>query len=209
MQNTDIPDWLRWAREIQAISQIGLLFSKSHHDEKNFSRLLEISAQMLAKHSNLDFSQARSIFQDQSGYATVKVDVRGAVVRDQRILLVQERRDGLWCLPGGWADVGETPSEMVAREVREESGFNVVPERVVGVYDANRGGKPLSFFHAYKIVFICRITGGSARPSEETSAVGFFDFNELPDLSVPRTTKRHLDDIGAHLQDPGRPAVFD
>ena len=209
MHLNDIPDWLRWAREIQAISQIGLLFSKSHYDEKNFNRLQEISAQMLARHSNLDSSQARSMFQDQSGYATVKVDVRAAVFHDQCILLVQERRDGLWCLPGGWADVGETPSEMVAREVEEESGFTVVPERLVGVYDANRGGKPLSFFHAYKIVFMCRITGGSARPSEETSAVNFIDFNNLPALSSPRTTKRHLDDVRAHLLDPNRPAVFD
>lgn len=209
MPDRDIPDWLRWAREIQAISQIGLFFSKNAHEESNFSRLQEIAAEILEKHSNLDNSQALKIFQDQSGYATVKVDVRGALVRDSRILLVQERRDGLWCLPGGWADVGETPSQMVAREVWEESGFTVEPQRLVGVYDANRGGEPLSFFHAYKIVFMCEITAGHPRPSEETAAVDFFEFHNLPGLSVPRTTQRHLDDIQKYLQQPGLSAFFD
>lgn len=209
MADKDIPVWLRWAREIQAISQIGLVFKKSHHDEKNFTRLMEIAAEMAEYHSNLDRSTARTIFEDQSGYATVKVDVRGAVVRQGRILLVQERRDGRWCLPGGWADVGETPSQMVAREVEEESGFTVRPERLIAIYDANRGGQPLSFFHAYKVVFMCSITGGKARPSEETSAVDFFAFDDPPELSFPRTTEKHLEDIQAFVEDPNRPAVFD
>ncbi len=209
MSENDVPNWLSWAREIQAISQIGLHFSKNHHDEINFSRLKEIAAEMTEAHSNLSFSTAQSIFQEQVGYATVKVDVRGAIVQKGKILLVQERQDGNWCLPGGWADVGEKPSDMVAREVWEESGYEVVPERLVGVYDANRGGDPLAFFHAYKIVFICQIVGGQARPSLETAAVEFFDFDDLPILSEPRTSQRHLDDISALLKDPDKPAVFD
>ncbi len=209
MPEANIPDWLRWAREIQAISQIGLLFSKNHHEEKNFSRLQEIAAEMLEKHSNQELDQIRKMFQDQKGYATVKVDVRGAIVQDNKILLVQERSDGLWCLPGGWADVGETPSEMVAREIWEESGFQAEPQRLTGVYDANRGPEPLSFFHAYKLVFLCSIVSGYARPSPETSAVDFFAFDQVPALSVPRTTQRHLDDIQTYLQNPELPAVFD
>jgi ADP-ribose pyrophosphatase YjhB (NUDIX family) len=145
----------------------------------------------------------------QPGYATAKVDVRGAVVRDQRLLLVRERSDGRWSMPGGWADVGEVPSEMVAREVREESGFDVVAERVVGVYDANRDGDPLEFYHAYKIVFLCRIVGGEARASDETSEVGFFELDALPDLSTARTNERHVADLRIHLADPTTPAMFD
>ncbi len=209
MPEPEVPSWLRWAREIQAISQIGLHFSKNHHEEKNFSRLQKIAAEMVQAHSNLDFATAQTMFQEQLGYATVKVDVRGAVVNQGRILLVQERRDGRWCLPGGWADVGERPSEMVAREVWEESGFTVVPERLVGVYDANRSESFLSFFHAYKIIFMCRITGGSAQTSEETSGVEFFDFDQIPPLSWPRTIPRHLEDVRAHHNDPYQPAVFD
>ncbi len=209
MSETETPAWLRWAREIQAISQIGLYYSKNQYDEINFSRLMEIAAEMAAAHSNLDQTTAMTVFGSQPGYATVKVDVRGALVRDSQLLLVKERRDGRWCMPGGWADVGETPSEMVSREVWEESGFTVVPERIVGVYDANRAGRPLSFFHAYKILFLCRITGGTARPSEETEAVEFFDFDTLPPLSSPRTSMRHIEDLQRCLQNPDQPTVFD
>jgi ADP-ribose pyrophosphatase YjhB (NUDIX family) len=145
----------------------------------------------------------------QPGYATPKVDVRGAVARDGQILLVQERSDGCWTMPGGWADVGDLPSDMVVREVWEESGFRVVPRKVIGVYDANRSGRPLNLYHAYKIVFLCDITGGQARPSNETSAVGFYDFDDLPPLSTNRTHERHLTEVRAHLQDPNRPAAFD
>jgi ADP-ribose pyrophosphatase YjhB (NUDIX family) len=145
----------------------------------------------------------------QPGYATPKVDVRGAVVHDGQILLVQERVDGRWCLPGGWADVGETPAEMVVREVWEESGFEVVPRKVVGVYDANRGGVPMEFYHAYKIIFLCTVIGGQARPSNETLAADFFAFDRLPPLSSPRTDERHLVEVYAHLRDPERPPAFD
>jgi ADP-ribose pyrophosphatase YjhB (NUDIX family) len=148
-------------------------------------------------------------FRVQPGYATPKVDVRGAVIRDGRILLVQERADGRWCMPGGWADVGELPSKMVEREVWEESGFQVETRKVIGVYDSNRGGVPIEFYHAYKVVFLCQITGGEARPSLETLAVDFFSFEDLPPLSSIRTSQRHLKDVYAHLQDHSRPAAFD
>ena len=112
-------------------------------------------------------------------------------------------------MPGGWADVGDRPSEMVVREVWEESGFRVVPRKLIGVYDANRSGRPLEFYHAYKLVFLCDITGGEARPSNETLAVSFFDFDDLPPLSTSRTHERHLAEVRAHLADPQRPAAFD
>jgi ADP-ribose pyrophosphatase YjhB (NUDIX family) len=117
--------------------------------------------------------------------------------------------DGRWAMPGGWADVGEYPSEMVAREVFEESGFLVKPEKVIGVYDANRAGRPMEFYHAYKIVFLCEILGGEARPSEETLDVRFFDFNDLPELSIHRTDERHLAEVRAHADDDCRPAAFE
>jgi ADP-ribose pyrophosphatase YjhB (NUDIX family) len=112
-------------------------------------------------------------------------------------------------MPGGWADVGDLPSEMVVREVWEESGFRVVPRKVIGVYDANRSGRPLAFYHAYKLIFLCELTGGEARPSDETLDVGFFSFDDLPPLSLSRTHWRHLAEVEAHLRDPDRPAAFD
>ncbi len=176
---------------------------------QRYTRLNQIAAEMIAAHTTLSAAELVENFSAQPGYATVKVDVRGAAAREGRVLLVQERRDGRWCLPGGWADVGDVPSEMVAREVWEESGFEVTPRKVIGVYDANRDGRPLEFYHAYKIVFLCEITGGAARPSDETADARFFDFDDLPPLSSPRTDPRHLEEVRAHLADPRRPAAFD
>ncbi|MFW5735452.1 MAG: NUDIX hydrolase [Oceanidesulfovibrio sp.] len=203
------PPWLRWAREMQAMAQTGLTYAKSHYDEALFRRFMEIAAEMTAMHGGLECARVESIFLLQPGYSTVKVDVRGAVMREGRVLLVQERLDGKWCLPGGWADVGEYPSEMVEREVMEESGVRAKADRLVGLYDANRKGRPLEFFHAYKAVFLCRDLGGQPRPSDETMDAAFFDFDELPELSVNRTDSRHLAEIREHLADPCRQAAFE
>jgi len=207
--NDHSPHWLRWARELQAIAQTGLAFSTSGYDTERYGRIADIAARITAQASALDEQGLLSIFLAHPGYATPKVDVRGAVIRDGRILLVREKQDGRWCMPGGWADVGERPSEMVVREVREESGFDVTPEKVVGVFDANREGGALQFFHAYKIVFLCRLLGGEARTSNETLAVDFFSLHALPPLSSNRTHPRHILEIERHLQDPLRPAAFE
>ena len=209
MTDTPVPRWLAWAREIQALSQTGLTFAHSDYETQRYQRLTEIAAEILQEHTGLAEEGLLEDFYMQPGYATPKVDVRGAVVRDGEILLVQERVDERWCMPGGWADVGDLPSAMVVREVWEESGFHVVPRTVVGVFDANRSGRPLAFYHAYKVVFLCEITGGEARPSNETLDVGFFAFDELPPLSANRTNERHLAEVQAHLRDPGRAAAFD
>jgi len=207
--DSTMPQWLAWAREIQALSQIGLTFSNDDYDSIRYHRLREIAAEIIQTHAGLPKDKVLDSFQIQPGYATPKIDVRGAIFRDNRILLVQERSDENWCMPGGWADVGESPSQMVVREVKEESGFHVAPVKVIGVFDANRDGRPLEFYHAYKIVFLCRIIGGEAQTSNETKGVEFFDFDNLPPLSWSRTNDRHLAEIQAHLQDPNRPAFFD
>jgi ADP-ribose pyrophosphatase YjhB (NUDIX family) len=205
----DLPDWLKLAREIQAIGQKGFNLTQGYYDRMNYSRLLEIAAEIVARQTTLEREQVLETFMAQPGYATAKIDVRAAVLREGRLLLVQERRDQRWCMPGGWADVGQYPSEMVAREVLEESGFVVQPVRLIGVFDANRGGRPMEFFHAYKIIFLCRITGGAARVSDETMGVDFFDFDDLPPLSENRTSMRHIDEVRLRLDDPAIPAAFD
>jgi ADP-ribose pyrophosphatase YjhB (NUDIX family) len=209
MAETSTPRWLTWAREIQSLSQTGLAHAATAYDTKRYERLTEIAAEIVHDHTGLPKERVLRHFLAQPGYATVKVDVRGAIIRDGKILLVQERTDQRWCMPGGWADVGEFPSDMVIREVLEESGFEVAPRKIIGVYDANRGPEPMEFFHAYKIVFLCEITGGQARPSEETMAVEFFGFDGLPPLSSHRTNERHLAEVQAHLRDKNRPAAFD
>jgi ADP-ribose pyrophosphatase YjhB (NUDIX family) len=145
----------------------------------------------------------------QPGYATPKIDVRAAVVKDGKILLVQERTDNCWAMPGGWADVGDIPSEVASRETKEESGFEVKPLKVIGVFDANRSGRPLELFHAFKIIFLCEFIGGESTPSDETLDARFFDFDNLPELSSNRTNKKHLKTVLAHYNDRSLPAYFD
>lgn len=209
MSDHAVPTWLAWAREIQALCQTGLAFSEVRYDIQRYRRLMEIAAEIVSSHSMLERGPLQDNFLSQTGYATPKIDVRGAAIRDGKVLLVQERVDQRWCMPGGWADVGDVPSEMVAREVWEESGFRVEPRRVIGVYDANRVGGPLEFYHAFKIVFLCDIIEGEARGSDETMDARFFSFDALPPLSSPRTDIRHLLEIQEHLKDPARPAAFD
>lgn len=203
--------WLKWAREIQALSQSGLYYSENDYQQERYRRLSEIAAEIMSAHTGIPVEKFGLGFANQlaQGYATPKVDVRGACFRDGQLLLVRERSDGGWCMPGGWADVGEVPSQMVEREVREEAGFTVAARKIIGLYDANRGGEPLAAFHAYKVVLLCEITGGSAMPSPETSEVGFFGPDSIPPLSPARTSARLIQNAFAHLADPSRPADFD
>ena len=209
MADTNSPQWLEWAREIQALSQTGLTFTQNEYERERYHRLSEIAAEIMASHTGIAKEAVQKNFLGQLGYATPKIDVRGAVVRENKILLVQERTDQRWAMPGGWADVGDLPSEMVAREVLEESGMRAVAKKVIGVYDANRTGRPMEFYHAFKIVFLCEITGGELRPSNETLAADFFSFDHLPPLSLNRTNERHLAEVLAHVRDHTRPAAFD
>jgi len=203
------PRWLEWAREIQALAQTGSHYAENDYQRQRNQRLLEIAAEIVSEHSKIEYGQVLQVFRSPIGYATPRVDVRGVVFQDGKILLVQERMDGGWTLPGGWADVGDVPSQAAEREVKEEAGFLVKARKVVGVYDTNRIGQ-LELFHAFKIVFMCELIGGEAMISEETSAVAFYGQNELPAvLSGERTRLRHIQDAFACHDDPNRQTVFD
>lgn len=202
------PNWLGWTRQIFSIAKSGLTYSESDYDIDRYKHLMEIAAEMLASQGELSKDAIQQSFSMQSGYATPKIDVRGAVFCDGKILLVQERADGKWALPGGWADLGDLPSAMIEREVREESGLNVKAAKVAAIYDANHI-QPFEFYHAYKIIFLCDYIDGETRPSMETLAVGFFDPAALPPLSIYRTDERMLQEVFAHHADPARLAAFD
>jgi len=200
--------WLDLARELYSISQSGLTYCKNEYDLHSYRRLQEMSAEIIAAHSELSKESVLQTFKAQMGYATPKTDVRGAVIRDGKVLLVQESADDKWALPGGWADIGDRPSAMVEREVWEESGLKVRAVKVVAIYDANRI-EPMEFFHAYKIIFLCEFLGGELRTSHETLAVNFFEFDDLPELSTARTDERVLREVFAHIQNPARVTSFD
>jgi ADP-ribose pyrophosphatase YjhB (NUDIX family) len=209
MSDANLPRWLAWAREIQALAQTGYHYSENDYHRQRYRRLSEISAEIVSAGSGLDMQPLVGIFNAQTGYATPRVDVRAAVFRDGRLLLVRERIDGGWTMPGGWADVGDLPSRSAEREVWEEAGFQVQARKLVGVYDANRL-EPLDLFHAYKLVFLCDLIGGKAATSQETSEVAFFRPDEIPAvLSAERTKVRHIQDAFAALANPDCPTVFD
>jgi ADP-ribose pyrophosphatase YjhB (NUDIX family) len=200
--------WIGWAREIFSLSQIGLTYSENEFDIERYKRLQEISAEMIESQSDISKESALESFSMQAGYVTPKIDVRGAVVHEGKILLIQERMDERWAMPGGWADLGNAPASVAEREVWEESGYRVKAEKVVAVIDANRI-EPLEFYHAYKIIFLCRLIGGEPQTSHETMAVDFFDPGDLPPLSMFRTNEEMLQEVFAHVKDPARPTMFD
>jgi len=205
----DSTRWLEWARQIQALAQTGLEYSTTPYDRDRYGKLHHLAAEIVCAHTSVPAETIDQWFRVQPGYATPKVDVRAACFRDGRLLLVQEKSDGCWCLPGGWADVGDRPSLAAARETLEESGFECVARKLIGVFDANRSAGSLPLFHAFKLVFQCEITGGEASPDHEILAVDFFPRERIPTLSPSRTEPRQILECFAHLDCPDRPAVFD
>jgi ADP-ribose pyrophosphatase YjhB (NUDIX family) len=205
---TKSPQWLNWAREIFSLSQSGITYSGNQYDIERYQRLQEITAEIIQSQSNVSKETALDNFSMQAGYITPKVDVRGAVVQDGKILLIQERADGMWAMPGGWADLGNSPASVAEREVWEESGYLVKAEKVIAVIDANRI-EPMEFYHAYKIIFLCRLLDGEPRISYETLAVDFFDPDHLPPLSRYRTNEDMIKEVFAHVDNPARQTAFD
>lgn len=202
--------WLVWAREIHALAETSLHYAKNSFERSRAERLREIAAEIVSTHSVMSKQEVQVAFSAQPGYITPKVDVRGAVFREEKILLVREIMDDGWTLPGGWADVGESPRVAVEREVLEEAGLSVRATKLVGVYDANRIETALPLYHAYKLVFLCEPLSDELSTSSETSEVGFFPFDDLPHpLSAHRTLPRHLDDAVASYHDPNRATGFD
>jgi ADP-ribose pyrophosphatase YjhB (NUDIX family) len=206
----DEPQWLLWARELQAIAQTGLTFSRDEYDLDRYRRLRAIAVEMLAVYSNVPIERVQGLFDQDVGYPTPKIDVRAAVFRDQRILLVREISDGCWTLPGGWADVNQSARECVEREVKEESGFEVRAVKLAAVYDYRRqGNRSPHPYSIYKMFFVCELTGGAAQPSLETSAVDFFARDALPELSLGRVNSRQIERMYAHRDNPGSMTEFD
>lgn len=206
----DEPVWLTIARELQAIAQTGLSFSTGQFDLQRYGRVRELAAAIIARGAGADAVTILELFSRETGYATPKVDVRGAAFMDGRVLLVREISDGGWTLPGGWADVNQSAAECVVREIAEESGFEARALKLAAVRDYQKSGHPpRPLFSCYKMFFVCEITGGTARPSDETSEVGFFPRHHLPPLSLQRITAAQIDRMFDHVEQPNLPTEFD
>lgn len=203
------PKWLQWAKTLQSIAQNGLTFAQDPYDRERYTQLQRVVAEIISSNSGANFSQVLDLFQREQGYATPKVDVRAAVFRNNEILMVLEREDGRWSLPGGLADVGETPAEVAEREVSEESGYRTRASRLLAVYDRDRRGHPPLPFHAYKIFLQCDLLDGNPKPNAECADAAFFAEGKLPELSLTRVTPAEIARMFEHLHDPSLPADFD
>jgi len=203
------PKWLEWAKSLQALAQSGLTFSPDPYDKERYEAIRHIAAEMMSTQAGLPLAEVSAFFTAQTGYATPKVDVRAAVFRGDSILLVKEKEDGLWTLPGGWADVNDSPSEAVVKEVGEESGYQTRAVRLMALYDRNKHPHPAHPNHIYKLFFLCEITGGRPESGLETEGVAFFEETALPKLSLSRILPAQIARLFELYRRPDWPPDFD
>lgn len=204
------PPWLEWVRRLQAIAQTGLTYSRDPFDLERYRDVRRIAAEIAAGHSNGEVAAIEGLFASAAGYPTPKIDVRAALIVKDRILLVRERDDGGWTLPGGWADVGETAAEAVVRETREEAGIEVRAVKLIALYDRQRRGHPRHADYSYKAIFRCEPSGNTTpRAGHEVDQAAFFAPGQLPDLSVARVTPNQIELAFMHQADPALPTEFD
>ncbi len=201
--------WLEWAKRIQAISQAGLAFSKDPFDAERYEQLRSLSAEIINEHTDHDMEQIKPLFTNETGYQTPKVDIRGVVFQDNKILMVREKVDDHWSLPGGFCDIGLSASENITKEIWEESGFKVQPKKLLAVLHYDKHPHPPNPYDYYKLFIECEIIGGEATVGMETKGVAFYEEDQLPDLSVMRVTESQIHLMFDYLRDPLKPTCFD
>lgn len=204
------PLWLGWAKKLQAVAQTGFAYAKDPFDIERYESIRLVAAEMMAAGCDVqDVDSVVELLSRDVGYATPKVDVRAVVFLDGRLLFVREKEDGRWTLPGGWADIGDSPSAAVVREVKEESGYDVKARKLLALLDRNLHGHPPIPYHAYKLFFLCDLVGGKAHAEHETDAVDFFASDEIPPLSLTRVTPAQIAHLFEHMRHPDWPTQFD
>lgn len=185
--------WLKWAIEIQSLSQIGLTYTKDVYDRERYERLREISAEMLAKKTEVSIEKVKDLFCHETGYQTPKLDTRAAIFRNNKILLVHEN-NGTWSLPGGWCDVLESVKSNTEKEVREETGLNVKAVKIISIQDRNKHNKPVYAYGVCKIFVLCEVINGNFVENIETTEIRYFSLQDLPhNLAEEKTNKEQIE----------------
>ena len=206
---TTVPTLLEWARRLQAIAQTGSAYEDTTvYDRERYAEVRRIAAEMLAADGDVDALDARLAL--EIGHATPKLDVRGVVFRDGELLLVRERADGKWTLPGGWVEVGESPSEAVVREVREETGYETRTVKLLALYDRDKHASTPHQWHIWKACFRCELVDGvQHEPDDEIAEARFFADAELPELDDRRIAPGYIERFLEHRESPDWPTDFD
>ncbi|HUS86905.1 MAG TPA: NUDIX hydrolase [Bacteroidales bacterium] len=185
--------WLEWAARLQSIAQAGLTFGENQYDIDRYQDIRNLSIEILQEYTDISHEKLKDLFASETGYQTPKVDIRSAVFKDDKILLVKEKVDGAWSLPGGWADVNTSVSESAVRECLEEAGAHVRPKRIIAVRLANKHNNEMFLFTIYKIFVECELLQNNFMENTETLAAGFFSTDSLPPLSTDRNTRSQIE----------------
>jgi ADP-ribose pyrophosphatase YjhB (NUDIX family) len=209
MKDTLNYPWLELAKQLQAIAQSGLEYSSNIYDIERYKQVRKLSIEIMHAFTGKPMARLLNIFASEKGYQTPKVDVRGVVFRNDKILLVQEKIDERWSVPGGWADIGLTPFEVAMKEVYEEAGLEVLPVRLLAVFDKKCHRHPPDMYHVYKLFILCEELGGTIKGGSETSEVNFFGLDELPPLSEPRITEEQIKMMFEFKNSPQKSALCD
>jgi len=185
-------EWIKWISEMQAIAQTGLEYTENVYDRERYEQLITLAAKITAQYTEHDMEQIKNIFAQETGYATPKIDVRAVIIEGNQILLAQESSDGLWSLPGGWADVNHSAGESVLKEIKEETGCQAEIIRLLAFWDKQKHDYPPQWPHTYKCFFQCKLLDRNFDPNHEIIAVKFFPLDQLPDMSVNRVTASQI-----------------
>ncbi|MEM9324419.1 MAG: NUDIX hydrolase [Bacteroidota bacterium] len=178
---------VNYLKSVRATADTGLFYSNSDYDQDRYEQLQAMTDEMLALYAGEEISVVRNFFRKLDDYKTPNVDVRGLVINEKgEILMVQERVDSKWTIPGGWADIGLTPAENVMKEVKEETGLDVKISRLLAVWDKKMHPHPPQPHYVYKMCFLCEHTGGTLQKAFDTLDARWFDPAHLPELSEDR-----------------------
>ena len=183
--------WLEWAIELQSLAQAGLTYGKDVYDRERYERIREISAEMIAYKTDISTEKVRTLFCNETGYQTPKLDTRAAIFEDGKILLVRERT-GQWSLPGGWVEVNLSVRENTVKEVKEEAGLDVTADRIIAVQDRAKHNLPVYAYGVCKIFVLCTRVGGTFKENIETTGFSYFSENELPVLAAEKNTEEQI-----------------
>ena len=191
---------LNQIKKVKSLADAGLVYNQENYDAERYEELRQLALEMMALVGDTSVEKLTDFFIPETDYPTPKVDVRGIVVNEKmELLMVKEQVDGAWTLPGGWADIGMTPAEVVVKEMREESGLEVRPERLCAIFDKRCYDHPPQAHYVYKIFFHCEVINGDFDPNFDIQDVGYFGIENLPTLSADRITKHQIKKIYAHL----------
>ena len=183
--------WIDWIIELQSLAQAGLTYGKDIYDKERYERIREISAEMMSNIADVPLEKVKGLFCNEIGYQTPKIDTRAAMFKDNKILLVHEN-NGKWSLPGGWCDVNISVAENIIKEVKEESGLNVVAKSVIAVQDRAKHNLPVYAYGVCKIFMLCSVVGGEFVENIETTGFGYWAEDNIPELATEKNNEEQI-----------------